>query len=927
MRVVEQGRKASATWTLRLLGGLLGVLVPAPLLAVDQWVRWEVPTALTSIASPANQDFYRNVRLRVTFERKSGSTVLEKFDALAFWVGSKDFKFRAAFPTAGTWSWRTNCEAGCTDSAESGGLVKTGSVVVTAYGGANVLYKSGLLKVKPGTAADRGLLTFNNGTLFNWVGDTVWSGPVDATAAQWSEYLKTHAKSRQKMKYTVIQIAYPIDWMQQDGVQPTFPGMPNLKPFKAANCAESGSIPRAGCLPEPAFWDEYDRRIQEANDAGFVVCLIGLMERILESRPWPPTVESQHLARYVTSRLAGNFVVYSPGFDRMRSDQTARINAVGTEAAAASRTYATPTATPKARQLIGLHLAASDVAGDYTSFKTQTWLSFYLMQSGQALNLAYQDACGNLSTCACYTASTTNEKKVRDKQLERITDRARLMVGEIRTNDAAKPVVNAEAIYESSDLAAPCKLCISRLCNKDLQCPGCTQQSGSCIASCPAAPYAENYSPLRVRQTGYYSLLNGAAGYTVGAGGLFDWTSYANGLNRAASSSMKQLATLHANVTWSVLKPAPDRLASAGSGANLRVAAANADTVVVYSPTNAAVQIKTAGLTNWPGGWSKQWFSPSASRNPEFSDVAQNERSCAASTCSFTPSGAGDWVLVLKKVQQSQAGTILQAWASTLGEEERPVVLAQLVDDKGELVGEAVEVSDSLAWAEKSDPRVAQDLNGNYLVVWEEGPGEKGPQLSGRRLDADGNPKGGPLVLGASEVGPLVEAAVTPVAGGGFMVAWASRGEESQVFARAIDAHGNLQTPVTVATAVPGNTLVNPEVAADSDGNFLVAWREVTPPPEEEVIEVGAEINLQRFTAGGSPVEAGIGVTVYSSSVVEIDSLSLGDSGEISLSYDTWNEQGELAGVYEVPIDTTGEVGEVLAVWEAAPPGSGLPEE
>ncbi len=924
MQSAEPSCKPSSCWRPRVLGSLLAVFLAGPAFAVDpvQWVRWEIPTPLSSIAASTNQDFYRNVKLRVIFERKSGSTVLEKFDALAFWVGNKDFKFRAAFPTVGTWSWRTSCEAGCTDAAENGGLVKTGSVQVGAYTGTTPLYKNGLLKAKAGTAADRGFLTFNDGTSFTWVGDTVWSGPVDATAAQWSEYLKTHAKSRQKMKYTVIQLAYPIDWMQQSGVQPSFPGMPSLKPFKVATCDNNGSIPRAGCQPDPAFWDEYDRRIKEANDAGFVVCLIGLMERILESKPWPPTSESQHLARYVASRLAGSFVVYSPGFDRQRADQSGRINAVGAEAASASRSYATPTASPKPRQLIGLHLAASDLASDYTFFKAQTWLSFYLMQSGQALNLAYTQACGNKTTCQCYLESTAKELEVRTKQLALVTSRAKDMVRDIRAVDPAKPVVNAEAIYETSDLPAPCRLCISRLCDKDLQCPGCVQQSGPCIESCPAQPYAENYSPLRVRQTGYYSLLQGAAGYTVGAGGLFDWTNYGNGLGRAASTSMKQLATLLANVPWTGLRPAPERLAAAGSGPNLKVAAASGNTVVVYSPSNAAVQIKTAGLSNWPGKWSKQWFNPRTAGNPEFKDVAQAERCCTQNTCSFAPQGAGDWVLVLRKVQQNQCGSGpgLQAWVSTAGDEERPVVLAQLVDDKGDPLGSAVEVSDSLDIAEKLDPRVVQDPAGNFLVVWEEGPAEEGAKLSARRLDSDGNPKGEPLVLGASDAGPLVEASVTPLAGGGFVVAWASRGETSQVFARSIDALGNLQAPVTVATAAPEDTLVSPEVAADTDGNFVVAWREVAPPPEEGTIEVGAGINLQRFTAGGSPIESGIGVTIYTSSVVEIDSLSLGDGGEIWLSWDAWNELGELAGVYGVPVDATGTVGETITVWEPEEP-------
>ncbi len=927
----EISRGSGWVWG-RTVAALLAVLVglaPAPARAqgaetATQWVRWEITQPLTSTAPSTNQDFYRNVKLRVAFERKVGGVVQEKFDSLAFWVGNKDLKFRAAFPTAGTWTWTSACEVGCTNTAEAGGLVKTGTVQVNAYTGSTALYKNGFLKIKAGTAADRGFLTFHNGTAFPWIGDTAWAGPINATSADWTSYLKTHAKSRQKMKYTVIQVAYPIDWMQTDGVQPNFPGSPNQKPFKVANCDNSGAIPRSTCQPDPAFWQEYDRRIQEANDAGFVVCLIGLMERILEDKPWPPSAESQHLARYVASRLAGNFVVYSPSFDRPKADQSTRINAVGAEAAAVSRSYATPTATPgKARQLIGLHLAASDASSDYLFFKSQPWLSFYLMQSGQALNLAYSAICGNQTACQCNTASGLNEKKVRDEQLRLVATRAIDMVTAIRAGDPAKPVVNAEAIYETNDLGPACKLCISRPCAKNPSCPACATQSGACDNRCPAQPYAEHYSPLRVRQTGYYSLFSGAAGYTAGAGGVVDWTGYVSGLNREATTTMKQLAGLMSNVPWSILRPAQDRLTGnslSGAVWTRRVAMANAENLLVYSPNNSKFEVKTGNLAGWPNQWSKQWFNPRATTGTGFTDVAAQERNCASPTCSFQPQAAGDWVLVLKKVgsSQSQALGSLRAWATTAGEDEVPVVVTQFVDEEGVPVGDPVQVSDALDLAEKAEPRVVRDANDNYLVVWESAGGEEAARLSARRLDGHGNPLESAFTLGSSESASLGEASVVPLDPGGFAVAWVSRGEASQVFLRTIDGLGNLQSPVTVATAGPGNALANPELASDEKGAYVVVWQEMAPPSDSEAdfIELASSVKLQRFDATGSAVGSEALVTLFPTEApFEVGSVSLGNAGEVMVAWDSWDNAGGFDGVFARPIDSQGGVGEVLTVW------------
>ena len=58
--------------------------------------------------------------------------------------------------------------------------------------------------------------------------------------------------------------------------------------------------------------DAFERKIQRANEAGFVVALVGLMEPVDR---YPESAAACLFARHMVARLFGNFVIFSPSFD------------------------------------------------------------------------------------------------------------------------------------------------------------------------------------------------------------------------------------------------------------------------------------------------------------------------------------------------------------------------------------------------------------------------------------------------------------------------------------------------------------------------------------------------------------------------------------------------------------------------------------
>ena len=162
-----------------------------------------------------------------------------------------------------------------------------GSVEVTAYSGSNPLYRHGYLRV----SENHRFLTHADGTPFLWMGDTPWSAPMNARMEDWQTYLR----DRREKKFTVLQVFCASDWAGSKDMQ----GNP---PFLGAGLDR----------PNPAYWQQYEQKVQMANEQGLVVLVVGLMEPV---KRYPDAAAVQPFARHLVARLMGNFVIFSPSFD------------------------------------------------------------------------------------------------------------------------------------------------------------------------------------------------------------------------------------------------------------------------------------------------------------------------------------------------------------------------------------------------------------------------------------------------------------------------------------------------------------------------------------------------------------------------------------------------------------------------------------
>lgn len=241
-----------------------------------QWQRWEAALA----AEQAHPDPYAGVTVDVRFSGPDGA----ERTVPAFWDGERGFRFRMAFPAPGLWRWETTCNI-TTDAGLHG---RRGEVRVSAYPGANPLFKHGDLRVSP----NRRYLVHADGTPFLWLGDTGWNAAWKSTPADWREYVETRAAQR----FSVLQIV-----TTGTGRHSTPASASGHAPFAADR------------TPNPAFWRELEEKIGVANDRGLFVLLTGLGKApagFAEQQRGPA------FARWVAGRFAAHMVILSPSMDQ-----------------------------------------------------------------------------------------------------------------------------------------------------------------------------------------------------------------------------------------------------------------------------------------------------------------------------------------------------------------------------------------------------------------------------------------------------------------------------------------------------------------------------------------------------------------------------------------------------------------------------------
>jgi large repetitive protein len=183
-----------------------------------------------------------------------------------------------------------------------------------------------------------------------------------------------------------------------------------------------------------------------------------------------------------------------------------------------------------------------------------------------------------------------------------------------------------------------------------------------------------------------------------------------------------------------------------------------------------------------------------------------------------------------QRVAMMPGGGHVVVWQSTNQDGGAEGIYLQRYSDEGLPLGPEQRVNTTTDGAQH-DPAVAVADDGSFVVVWtSDGQDGSGKGVYGQRLAADGTAIGGEFRVNVMTAGDQMSPSVAADATGNFVVVWQSKDQDGEgwgVFARRYAANG---------TALGGEFLVNtttakdqsaPVVAMADAGSFIVAWQSV----------------------------------------------------------------------------------------------------
>jgi len=178
-------------------------------------------------------------------------------------------------------------------------------------------------------------------------------------------------------------------------------------------------------------------------------------------------------------------------------------------------------------------------------------------------------------------------------------------------------------------------------------------------------------------------------------------------------------------------------------------------------------------------------------------------------------------------VSLDSGGNFMVVWHSNAEDGSNLGIFGQRYAATGTPAGPEFQVNTYTTNAQ-AYPAVATDASGNVVVVWHSSLQDGSlTGIFGQRYAAAGAPLGGEFRVNTYTTGYQSLPDVVTDAGGNFVVAWASYGQDGStygIFGQRFAATGGTLGPEFRVNTFTPNGQTRPAVAADGPGNFVVTW-------------------------------------------------------------------------------------------------------
>ena len=289
----------------------------------------------------------------------------------------------------------------------------------------------------------------------------------------------------------------------------------------------------------------------------------------------------------------------------------------------------------------------------------------------------------------------------------------------------------------------------------------------------------------------------------------------------------------------------------------------------------------------------------------------RSSRSTATGVLSFlsapdyeTPTdvGANNVYDVTVQVSDGAGGTDTQAIAVTVtnvadGIRVTPVSVVAL--------GDETRVNSTTTDNQAIQPNVAQavaaDANGNYVIVW--ASNLQDGSLYGvyaQRFNAQGVAQGAEFLVNSITADNQINPAVAMDDAGNFVVTWASNlqdGDGYGVYAQRFNAAGVAQGAEFLVNTTTAGGQSTPAIAMAADGRFVITWTGGGQDPD-----ASSGIYAQRFDASGVAQGGEFRVNTYTTGTQQLTSIGMDNGGNFVITWASDAQDGSGYGVYRAAV-------------------------
>ena len=233
-------------------------------------------------------------------------------------------------------------------------------------------------------------------------------------------------------------------------------------------------------------------------------------------------------------------------------------------------------------------------------------------------------------------------------------------------------------------------------------------------------------------------------------------------------------------------------------------------------------------------------------------------------------------------------------------------ISAQLFDNTGTPVGGEIHVNTTKP-DNQTSPEVAMDANGNFVVVWEDDKKDGNAGIFAQRFNSAGAAQGVEFQVNQTPSKEQTNPSVAMDADGDFVVVWESKDQAGgsssfDIYGRRYNNDGSANGGEFLVNTNTSKEQEKPRVALDTDGDFVVVWQS----KDQAGASSSYDVYGQLYDNTGATVGSEFLANTATGSEQQAPDVAMTPSGGFTVVWQSMAQDGDNWGVYAQEDDASG---------------------